>query len=237
MHLAILGASRGVNYHTLLAALSDPAITRVSLLLRRADALDADGVVGPAVKSGRVRVVAGDATREEDVAALLEETPDVVVTSIGGVPRLTLRGIVLDQPSVCTRAAVALLRALARLGATPRLVAISSMGIGDNHGAMPLALRDKEGLEYLVRRAARGLPTPDAVPPVVAEPAAVREDFLPEVVVVRPALLTDGSGGHAVKAAADAYTYYVSRADVGRFVATRCLQGEEWANKAPVVGY
>lgn len=98
---------------------------------------------------------------------------------------------------------------------------------------------DKEGLEYLVQRASIALPTPATAPAVVAESNATDapESFLPEVVIVRPAMFTDGTGGHEVKAAEDAYTYYISRADVGRFVAQRCLRGEEWVNKAPVVGY
>ncbi|TXT15854.1 hypothetical protein VHUM_00357 [Vanrija humicola] len=252
MHLAILGASGGVAYNVLLSALSDTRVDRVSLLLRKPGVFESNEHVAPAIASGRVRVLQGDATREAELEALLgADEVDVIVTSIGGAPRLTLRGIVIDQPGVCTRSALALLRVLARLHATPRVVAVSSMGIGDNHALMPLPLRilypwllhtphqDKEGLEYLLQRAASALPTPRDVPSVLSasDAATAPEAFLPEVVVVRPALLTDGAGEHEVKAAEDAYTYYVSRADVGRFIARRCLIGDEWVNKMPVVGY
>lgn len=58
------------------------------------------------------------------------------------MPKLTMRGIVLEQPSLCTNAALVLLNVMSKLPyPPPRLIAVSSMGMGDNHKHMPLALR------------------------------------------------------------------------------------------------
>jgi hypothetical protein len=59
----------------------------------------------------------------------------------GGTPKLTLGGFKLTDPTVCTRATLALLATLATLEYQPRVVVVSSMGIGEEHHVMPLALR------------------------------------------------------------------------------------------------
>ncbi|KLT42031.1 hypothetical protein CC85DRAFT_285959 [Cutaneotrichosporon oleaginosum] len=252
-HIAIFGASKGIANHVLHDLLPT---ARITLLLRNPNVFDADAAVMDAVKDGRVKLVQGDATVEADVERAIESA-EVVLTSIGGTPSFTLRGFKLDNPTVCTDAARALLRVLSRipLSARPRVIAISSMGIGTNHSTMPLPLRilypwllsgphaDKEGLEYLLLRAASAFDAP-SLPAILAisgsadtsaDPAL--ENILPHLILVRPALLTDGAPA-AVRAAEDLSAYSVSRASVGRWIAQHCMPDQDqWVNRAPVLGY
>ena len=153
MHVAFLGASKGSGYFALLEYLAASTANTAVLLLRKPDVLVADPKLTPYVEAGRVRVVQGDATSENDVAGLFKDQVDVTVTSvgesrikaalsIGAAPNITWYGsISIDQPTLCTKATIALLHVLAKLEKVPRVVAVSSMGIGDNHHVMPLAMR------------------------------------------------------------------------------------------------
>jgi NAD(P)-dependent dehydrogenase (short-subunit alcohol dehydrogenase family) len=82
MHALLLGASKGIGHHLLVHLLAEPSNT-ATLLLRNPACLDADAVVGPAISAGRVAVVAGDATKAEDVRRCFERKVDVVITSVG----------------------------------------------------------------------------------------------------------------------------------------------------------
>lgn len=106
---------------------------------------------------------------------------------------------------------------------------------------------DKEGLEYLLQRAAVGLPTPTKKEDIPAKTilseevrTAAPESIIPEITIVRPALLTDGDarGPSALKAKEGLTTYTCSRKDVAEFIATQCLPPKtEWVNKCPILGY
>lgn len=138
----------------------------------------------------------------------------------------------------------------------PHVIAVSSMGLGQNHRHMPLALRvspwlskysrqilypwmlsgphaDKEGMEYVLLRASSHFRTPEALPPSSilsdAERNMVPEDFLPRLTIVRPALFTDGEerGSGKLKAGEDLSTYSISRKDVALFISEQCLKEKE----------
>jgi hypothetical protein len=111
--------------------------------------------------------------------------------------------------------------------------------------------QDKEGLEYILRRSSAIFPTlpPTQIPKLLLprEFEGLRADFIPEVIIIRPALLMGtgdpkeqprGAGktriGEGIK------TWTVNRAEVGRFIVDECLPGsggEKWVNKAPTVGW
>lgn len=63
----------------------------------------------------------------------------------GGKSQLTLRGFINDVPDLCTRATVALLHVLAEVHKkgqqVPRVITVSTMGVGENHKVMPLVWR------------------------------------------------------------------------------------------------
>ena len=109
--------------------------------------------------------------------------------------------------------------------------------------------QDKAGLEYLIRLASTTIPTPPSsdIPPLLAdiEYNSVSQDFLPEVIIVRPAAMM-GSGGPDEEARGagkctvgeGASVWTINRAEVGRFIVEECLPGMDgWVNKAPTIGW
>jgi hypothetical protein len=105
---------------------------------------------------------------------------------------------------------------------------------------------DKEGLEYLLLRASVAHPAPEAhLPPEDILPReaipSVKENFLPEVIIVRPAMFTGNQppkGKDKTQAGETIAVYRITRPEVARFIAEECVPGEdEWLNKLPVVGY
>ncbi|KAK4685383.1 hypothetical protein P7C73_g4764, partial [Tremellales sp. Uapishka_1] len=256
MHVVLLGASRGVGYHTLLNLLQD-STNKCTVLLRDPSKLESD----PKIPAGSVEIVKGDATVVDDLRKLFTTKVDLVVSSIGGVPTFGLSGIKLvGQQDLCTAAARALVRVLSELEAedVPRVVAVSSMGIGENHKVMPFLMRqlyywtlesahaDKEGMEYVLLRASRTQSPPADVSaplPRLISPDALKETkegFLDELIIVRPAALVGDAAARdesVVKVGEELATYTVRRSEVGRFIARECVPGKnEWVGKLPIVG-
>jgi hypothetical protein len=61
---------------------------------------------------------------------------------IGAAILMTKRGPKIDQPGLCSRAGLALLGVLQdKPGPLPRIVAVSSMGMGDNFSKMPYIMQ------------------------------------------------------------------------------------------------
>lgn len=88
------------------------------------------------------------------------------------------------------------------------------------------------------------MPKPEVLDP--ARLAGAPENFLPEFVIVRPALLIgsdevlpEGQGGaDKTRVGETISTYAVSRPEVARVIADQCLPGRnEWLNKLPVIGH
>ena len=101
---------------------------------------------------------------------------------------------------------------------------------------------DKMGLEYVARRSSTTFSTPASIPPIVPSTAlsTIKPDFLPEVIIVQPALLVDGEPKGKYRAAehgSGAYT--IRRSDIGGFIAEQCASREEkqWVGKNVVVAY
>ncbi|WWD18511.1 hypothetical protein CI109_102963 [Kwoniella shandongensis] len=263
MHAVFLGASRGIGLFALLTLLqsSDQGQWTATLLLRKPEAITSDPRFKEYLEKGRVEIVKGDATNEEDVKKLFPvgKKVDLIVSSVGATPSFTWTGLHIDQPKLCMDSTLALLHVLAKLETPlPRVVAVSSMGIGDNHKVMPYVMqaaysallarphRDKEALEYLLQKASIKLPLPSHAPDNTFLPesaiASVRDNFLPELIIVRPAALVGDDAPpkekEKIKVGEDLSTYTVRRSEVGRFIAEDCVPGkDEWVNKFPVVGY
>ncbi|OCF72987.1 hypothetical protein I204_06217 [Kwoniella mangroviensis CBS 8886] len=270
MEAVFLGASKGIGYFTVLNLLQNNQNWKATLLLRKPDVFDDNHLIKPFIENGRLRIVQGDATNEDDLKKLFEgKKVDLVMSSIGAAPQFGLSGIKIDQPDLCTRGSIALLHVLENLpqDVPPRVIVCSSMGIGEAHKDMPLAMRllyswlfdkphqDKKSLEYLFHRSAIHLPTqtsPHDIPPEspLSKQAieSTKPDFLPEVIIVRPAFMPTEEPFDAVPGPKDKVgveeglsCYTIKRSDVGRFIIEDCLPGEgkddKWVNKCPVVGY
>jgi hypothetical protein len=108
---------------------------------------------------------------------------------------------------------------------------------------------DKYALEYLLQRASSVLPTPTSLPSEEilkqADYADLKTDFLPEIIILRPAILWgDGSvkeqakGKDGTKVGKGLTVWMTNRAEVGRVIVEECLPGDDrWLNQLPTIGW
>ncbi|KZT53038.1 hypothetical protein CALCODRAFT_501546 [Calocera cornea HHB12733] len=256
-NVLLLGASRGCGFYAALTLLK--AGGRATLLLRKPEAVTSNAeyeALSPEEKA-RATIVQGDAFVEADVQRAMDaagEGLSTVVFSIGGVPKYEWPfSFKLDPPMVCARGMATLLAVLHKQlpRPAPRIVVVSSMGLGEKHAEVPLALRvtiygwfleephkDKIAAEYLALKASKfTTPAEPEAATLPAEAASLASDWLDEVVLVRPALLTDGvEYGNLRRAAVVPNAYTISRRDTGKFIVDECLRGsDEWVGEQGVV--
>ncbi|KAI0050853.1 hypothetical protein FA95DRAFT_1535528 [Auriscalpium vulgare] len=218
-------------------------------------------VKGDALNKNEVRQ--GWVTAGQPEADSTTEGVDVVLFTIGGTPSFSpLRGFVISPADLCTRSMLNVLSTLPRSEhAPPRIIALSSVGLSHiSHKSLPLSMRllyslalgqpheDKRGMEEVLAHclgageAPGGTTSPKILPPGwEATDGLPGKGELPAVVVVRPALLTDGvcradeagtkANAYRVRSDGDlpvAGGYTISRRDVSHFIAERLL-GAEWS--------
>jgi hypothetical protein len=183
----------------------------------------------------------------------------------GGYPDFTLKGIKLSPPDLCTRSMLTALRAmpaaLRAAEAQPRIIALSSAGITHaSHKELPLAWRiiyprlfaspheDKYALEQVLHHVggwtwdskADGTPA-DTIAEAEAgwreQEGVPAQGTLREILVVRPAFLTDGPCKGAYRTTGSGY-YTISRQDVAHFIVEKVLgDWSTYRNRAVTVGY
>lgn len=168
-------------------------------------------------------------------------------TFLGGYPTFHLNGgLLLEPPDLCSHSLLNALATMPRTPTPPRIVALTSTGLSrESNATLPFAVRllyrtlssphnDKLGAEKIL---AHVLGEPEPEEHILPENWKETEGLpgkgdLKGVVIVRPALLTQGvckekyrirsEGDFAVKGG-----YTISRQDVAHFIAERLL-GEEW---------
>jgi len=261
-NILFFGASRGCGFYALLSLLRSGG--RATLLLRKPDTVTSNPEFQALTseQKGRANLIKGDAFVREDVQRVVDaagEGMDTVVFSIGimpsSIPKMTWsRGVIMDPPQPCARSITNLLSILQDMNRPGlRLLIVSSMGMGDKHSELPFLIRgwlygwllvdahsDKQALEYISLLCSKhrtpALPEARTLPSSIS---SLRQDWLDEVVVLRPALLTDGKeappgkvrAGVSVKGA-----YTISRRDVGKFIVDECLKGnDKWVGEKGVV--
>ncbi|KAI0035633.1 hypothetical protein K488DRAFT_42793 [Vararia minispora EC-137] len=263
-----IGASRNIGYYASIRLLQKGAT--VTFLLRKEHVFDGDATMQPFIESGRARLVQGDALNKDDVQRGWERAAepafegdatsvDVLLFTVGGTPTFHLiKGMLITPPDLVTHA---LFNTLTTLPSPPpsRIIAVTSTGLSSaSHNALPLPMRpvysyllgpahaDKIGAEALLARAS-GSVAPAKAPENILQkgwedtfnvPAGALAE---KVVVVRPAMLTDGKcvadtdpkagkPPYRVRAEGDLPVqggYTISRRDTAHFVAERLL-GDEW---------
>ena len=202
-------------------------------------------------------IVPGSATDVPAVKALLAHGPATIISGVGGAPALRanpLRPFGLDQPTICADTVSAMVAALRELAAEgkpatkPRLVVISSTGIGRTQD-LPLAMRPLYRWALVEPHADKR-----AMETAVVEAALAEDSPLAGFVVVRPAFLLDGKGKGVGKVrvgwerhAADereagpgpAVGYTIARADVGGWIFEELVKGnvEEWDGRCVSLTY
>ncbi|KAF6763637.1 hypothetical protein DFP72DRAFT_955797 [Ephemerocybe angulata] len=242
LNVFAVGASRNIGYHSALRLLAKGAT--VTFLLRSPGVFDADTLIQEHIKSGKVRLVQGDALNASNVRAAWAEASkdspvDVLLYTVGAVGGSfhPLKGVVIDPPNLVTQALTTVLCSMPKSTTTPppKVIVVTASGVSRSSRKktplllMPLygymisgPLQDKLGTERIAGHCAGW-----EWNPADGEPAAevLNGDWkateglpapgsLEDTVVLRPALLTDG------ECLADA------AAEQGKALPYRCGPGE-----------
>jgi putative NADH-flavin reductase len=164
----------------------------------------------------RIRVIAGDALEASSVADAVAGH-DAVLSALGTRP--------WRHVDICSGGIRSIVPAMRGAGIR-RVVALSSLGVGDSWSQMSTAMRI--GSRLLLSRAFRDK---------AAMEHQLRETDL-EWVIPRPALLTDGKPRGVWRAADDGSIHggKIARADVAAFMLAQ-LSSDTWLRKLPVLAY
>ncbi|KAG6331250.1 hypothetical protein ID866_7835, partial [Astraeus odoratus] len=257
-----VGGSRNIGYYTSIRLLG----ATVTFLLRSTAVFDKDETIQKHVASGKARLVKGDALVKEDVERAWAEASkgddnrpvDFLVFTVGGTPQFKLsKGFVISPPNLVTQALLNCLQTLPT--PTPKIIVISSTGLTRaSHKSLPLPLKpmygyllqvphkDKCGAEEVLAHCAdwpwdaRDSAGPDILG-TDWEKRVPGRGQLKSLVVVRPALLTDGNcRADATPAGGNAYrvkdgdlegSWTVSRRDVAHFLVEVVKDWGKWEGK------
>ncbi|KIY49053.1 hypothetical protein FISHEDRAFT_42129 [Fistulina hepatica ATCC 64428] len=271
MNTIVFGGSKNIGYYAALRLLGSGAT--VTFLLRSTSVFDQNNEIQSYVQSGKARLVKGDALVEADVqhaweqATLNDAQVDTVIFTIGGAPSFKLtKGVVVTPHNLCTRCFLNVLCTLPTNQPTPKIIAISSAGVTRaSHKKLPLSLRpvysyliagphrDKLGVERVAAYCAGwNWDTADRIAPGILDDgwqervsSRIPPGSLRTLLVVRPALLTDGDcradsqGAKAYRVSETELSgYTVSRKDVGHFVAEAATKRwDEFKDKHVDIAY
>ncbi|KAG7087726.1 hypothetical protein E1B28_013672 [Marasmius oreades] len=279
MNILSLGGSRNIGYFSAIRLL-DSGCT-VTFLLRNLSKLQDDEVIGKYVASGKAFLVKGDALEKSDVENGWKEAGkhgniDVLLFTVGGTPEMSLtKGAIIKPADLVTRSFMNTITTMPTSQPQPKIIAVSSTGLTKtSHASLPLPLKplyawmlalphkDKIGLEIIIHHCAGWtwnskedgeadegiLPSNWTSTPGLPAPGTLKN-----VLVVRPAMLTDGecqaekkkkgSGSGKSKPAyrvseGELGGYTVSRRDVAHFIADVVLnKWETYADKVVNIGY
>ncbi|ESK96575.1 hypothetical protein Moror_6795 [Moniliophthora roreri MCA 2997] len=269
MNVLSIGGSRNIGYFSAIRLL-DAGCT-VTFLLRNTSVFDQDQTISKYVASGKAHLIKGDALVQSDVNrgwqnAAKHGSVDLLLFTVGGTPKCTIsKGFVITPHNLVTQS---LLNTFTTMPSSPRLkvIVISSTGLTrTSHASLPLLLKpfyahflamphkDKVGVERIVHRctgwpwnAEDGEPDEDILGPSWTEiPGLPQPGSLKNVLVIRPAFLTDGEckaemegkdGYRVSEGEIGAWT--VSRKDVAHFVANAALhKWDQYANKCISIAY
>ncbi|KAJ3532598.1 hypothetical protein NM688_g7397 [Phlebia brevispora] len=270
MNVYAIGASRNIGYYVTLKLLEKGATITFLLRSPNAfDNDEKLGLKYKSSGQVRIvqgdALKAEDVARGWEVA---QEGPnsriDLVLFTLGGAPTFSiLKGMVISPADLCTRGLLNLLRtmpaSLRPPEAQPKIIAISSTGITQSsHHHLPFLWRviypwllasphaDKLGMERVLAYCAAWdwkdhEPRPNVLPSDwKTVPGTPKEGELKKLLVIRPALLTDGECKGDVATSAtkkapyrvgegdlDNNGYTISRKDVAHFIVEGALQNWE----------
>ncbi|KAJ7902172.1 hypothetical protein B0H14DRAFT_2670236 [Mycena olivaceomarginata] len=275
LNVLSFGASRNIGYFSAVRLLEKGAT--VTFLLRSSSAFDGDATIEKYIKSGNARLVKGDASNEADTQRAWTEAGivDAVIFSVGTYPTFSVtKGFVQTPANLVTQCLLNVLCTIPEYpdAPQPKIIVISSTGLTPSaHDALPCLLKplygvvlaaphkDKIGMERAIAHCAGWTWDPKADGEVAEDilgegwmerkglPAA---GSLKSMLVVRPALLTDGkcvadelvTKGKAKPAyrvgEQELGGYTISRKDVAHFVVDALTtRWDELRNKHVNVAY
>ncbi|KAF7376428.1 NAD(P)-bd-dom domain-containing protein [Mycena sanguinolenta] len=271
LNVLSIGASRNIGYFSAVRLLEKGAT--VTFLLRSPSAFDSDTIIQKFVKSGHARLVKGDASNEADTERAWKEAGavDAVIFSVGTYPKFQLsQGFVQTPVNLVTQCFLNVLCTIPTYpdAPQPKIIVISSTGLTPSaHAALPCLLKplygvvlaaphkDKIGMERAIAHCAGWAWDPTADGPV-SEEEILGEGWterkglpapgsLKRMLVVRPALLTDGKcaadegkgKGYRVSET-ELGGYTISRKDTAHFVVDALTRRwDEFENKRVNVAY
>ncbi|KAJ7130180.1 hypothetical protein C8R44DRAFT_829667 [Mycena epipterygia] len=266
LSILTFGASRNIGYFSAVRLLEKGAT--VTFLLRSPAVFDEDALIQGYVKSGKARLLKGDATNEADTRRAWNEAGvvDAVFFSVGITPTFHIfKGLVFESRNLVTQCMLNVLCTMPTYtdAPQPKIIVISSTGLTPTaHAALPLLIKplyslldvphtDKIGMERAIaycsgwkwNSEADGEPTSD----IMGEGWMQRKGLpapgtLKDVLVIRPALLTDGQCvADRVEAKGKGKSYRVSQEELGGYTISRkdvahlavdaLARWEEFANK------
>ncbi|KAH7904801.1 hypothetical protein BJ138DRAFT_1119072 [Hygrophoropsis aurantiaca] len=269
----VIGGSRNIGYHSAVRLL-DLGVT-VTFLLRSPKVFDNDSTIQRYVHTGKAQLVKGDALVKDDVqrawdAAKSNDSDsrpvDFLIFTVGGIPHFELtKGFVISPPNLVTQSLLNTLNTLPT--PHPKIITISSTGLTRvSHATLPLPLKpvygylltvphkDKCGAEQVIAHCAgwswdkADSPGSEVMGDRWEERVPAR-GLLKDIVVVRPALLTDGDccAEKAGKNGSMAYraqegdmkkSWTISRKDVAHFLVEGVVKNwNEWVGKCVSVAY
>ncbi|KAF9256218.1 hypothetical protein L218DRAFT_1081479 [Marasmius fiardii PR-910] len=218
MNVLSLGGSRNIGYFSAVRLL-DAGCT-VTFLLRTPSKLENDQVIGKYVASGKAFLVKGDALERSDVENGWKEAGkhgnvDLLLFTVGATPEISLlKGAVIKPADLVTRSFMNTVSTMPQSQPQPKIITISSNGLTKiSHQALPLALKpvygwllalphkDKLGVERVIHHCAGwewntkedGEPDEEILPSNwTLTPGLPAPGTLKNILVVRPAFLTDG---------------------------------------------
>ncbi|KAF9462740.1 hypothetical protein BDZ94DRAFT_1165227 [Collybia nuda] len=270
-NVLVIGGSRNIGYFSAIRFLDTGAT--VTFLLRSPSVFDKDEVIQGHIKSGKAHIVKGDALIESDVQQSWNEAGkhgniDLLLFTVGGTPKFhPVKGFIITPENLVTQSLINVLCTMPRTTPEPKLITISSAGVTRaSHTALPLLLKpvygyllavphkDKVGAERVISHCAGwtwkssedGEPDENIMGPGdwtqrSGLPAA---GTLKKVLVIRPALLTDGecvaegSGKSYRVSDGELKGWTVSRKDVAHFVVDAALnRWREFENKVVSIAY
>lgn len=223
LRVAVLGASKGCARFMVIQGLEQEHPHQYKLLIRNPANLEYTED-----QKSKLTIIKGDALDAAAVKETIANT-DVIVYSIGSAFDMKTRSMV--SPGLCHDTMTVLLKVMDDLPQDQRpkqLVVVSSTGL-DGMKEVPYLFRpmyhfllhepheDKKELEKLV--------------------TGQENKHLPNWIIVRPSLLTDGkrTGKYKVDVGISGYT--ISREDIGHFLLHQCIESQKWVNKKVVVTY
>ncbi|KAG2196937.1 hypothetical protein INT46_006452 [Mucor plumbeus] len=219
--VAVFGGSKGCSRAMVIQGL-EKGEHQFKLLIRNPDNADYTEE-----QKSKLTIIKGDALDPAVVKETIQNT-DVIIYSIGSA--FDFKKMDMVNPGLCHDTMAVLLQVLEELPENERpnrLVVVSTTGL-DNMKEVPYLFyplyrfvlhaphQDKKELERLV----------------IDENKSV-----PNWIVVRPTLLTDGDLKGKYKADVGLSGYTISRQDVGHFLLNQCIVPTTWIHKKVVVSY
>lgn len=218
VRVSVLGGSKGCSRAMVIQGLDQH---QFKLLVRNPDTMDYTQE-----QKSKLTTIQGDALDPIAVKETISNT-DVIIFSIGSA--FNFKNLSMVNPGLCHDTMTVVLKVLDELDETERpkrIVVISTTGL-ENMKEVPYLLRplyhmlhaphkDKKELERLVQ---------------------TENKHVPDWIIVRPSLLTDGKLVGKYKAEVGISGYTISRQDVGHFLLNQCIEPITWVNKKVVVTY